>query len=189
MLIRCLPMLGLALLIGGCDLFNTRDPEPPDSGRGSWEIPRLPGDVLNNLSASLIERNAVDYLLSFEEERFEFEADPEAMSRDPSLEEWDYAAESAHINQLFGAGTLPPDSIVMVVFLNSQQTTLGDSAEIIVDYSLIAEIALAAAPGPMAGTAYFYLRIGQEGYWEIYHWRDSRTEEQNTWSDLKSLVR
>jgi hypothetical protein len=189
MMIRPIAMLGLALLIVGCDLLNTRDPEPPDSGQGSWEIPRLPGDVLNNLSAALFERNAVDYLLSFEQEQFSFEADPEATSQDPSLEEWDFSAESAHINQLFGAGTLPPDSIVRVVFLNSQRTTLGDSAEIIADYSLVAEIALAAAPGPMAGTAYFDLRIGQQGYWEIYHWRDSRTEEQNTWSDLKSLVR
>ncbi|MBU1921444.1 hypothetical protein KKG66_11405, partial [bacterium] len=105
-----------------------------------------------------------------------------------SLAGWNYQSEAAHINRLLSVGTLPIDSSVSVVFLNSEQTTLGDSAEIIADYSLQAEIALEGAPGPMAGTAYFYLRIGEAGYWEIYRWQDQRTEEKSTWSDLKSLV-
>ncbi|MBU0690447.1 hypothetical protein KKH18_01420, partial [bacterium] len=176
------------VLIVGCDLFNTRDPEPPNTGRGSWEVPRVPQDVLTNLSRAFLEQNAVNYLLSFEQEVFEFIADPEALQQNPSLAGWNYQSEATHINRLLSVGTLPIDSAVSVVFLNSEQTTLGDSAEIIADYSLQAEIALEGAPGPMAGTAYFYLRIGEAGYWEIYRWQDQRTEEKSTWSDIKSLV-
>jgi len=176
------------LLLSGCDLFSTRDPEPPNTGRGSWEIPRVPEDVLTNLSRALYERNAVNYLLSFEEERFEFVADAEALQQNPSLSGWDYQSESRHINSLFSVGTLPADSAVAVVFLSGEQTTFGDSSEIVADYSLQAQIALQGAPGPMAGTAYFYMRIGEAGYWKIYRWQDQRTEEKSTWSDLKSLV-
>jgi hypothetical protein len=140
------------------------------------------------MSTSLFERNAVNYLLSFEEGSFEFIADPEALSQDPSLEGWDYAVESAHINRLLSEGTLPGDSALAVVFLNLDQTTLGDSAEIVADYDLRAEVALTGAPGPMAGNAQFLLRIGEAGYWQIYRWVDRRTEEASTWSDLKSLV-
>ncbi len=176
------------MLISSCDLFNTRDPELPNSGRGSWELPRVPVDVLDNLSAAMLEQNAANYLLSFEQEMFEYIADAEALQQNPSLAGWNYQSESSHIDRLFSEGTLPSDSTVAVVFLNSDQTTLGDSAEIVADYSLQAQIALEGAPGPMAGTAFFYLRIGEAGYWEIYRWQDQRTEEKSTWSDLKSLV-
>ena len=184
----CAYILGVVVLVAGCDLFDTRDPEPPNTGRGSWEIPRVPNDVLINLSTALLEQNAVNYLLSFEQSMFEFVADPEALQQNPSMEGWNYQSESSHIDRLFSEGTLPNDSTLAVVFLNSEQTTLGDSAEIITDYTLQAEIALEGAPGPMAGTAYFFLRVGEAGYWEIYRWQDQRTEEKGTWSDLKSLV-
>ena len=33
------------------------------------------------------------------------------------------------------------------------------------------------------------LRVGGDGYWQIERWRDTRTEDEATWSDFKSLVR
>ena len=189
MKIRWIPVVALFFLaLSGCDLFSTRSPESPDTGRGSWEIPRVPEDVLTNMSHAMSERNSVNYLLSFDSEKFEFEADPEALQQNSSMAGWNYQDESDHINRLFSEGTLPHDSSVAVVFLTIEPTTLGDSAEVIADYSFRAEVALAGSPGPMAGTARFFLHIGESGYWTIYYWRDQRTEEQSTWSDLKSLV-
>jgi hypothetical protein len=178
---------GLFMLIG-CDLFSTRNPEAPNAGQSTWEIPRIPEDVLANLRESLSGRNAANYLLSFDADVYEFEADPEALQQNSSMAGWDYQAESDHINRLFSEGTLPRDSAAAVVFLTMQPTTIGDSAEVIADYSLRAGVALSGAPGPMSGRAYFFLHIGEAGYWTIYYWRDQRTEEQSTWSDLKSLV-
>jgi hypothetical protein len=188
MISRWLPIVALFFMLSGCGLFSTRNPELPDVGRGSWEIPRVPEDVLTNLRDALSERNAVNYLLSFDAETFEFEADPEALQQNSSMVDWDYQDESDHISRLFSEGTLPRDSTVAVVFLTVEPTILGDSAEVIADYSLRAEVALSGSPGLMAGTAHFFLRIGEAGYWTIYYWRDQRTEEQSTWSDLKSLV-
>jgi len=181
-------MITVVLMLGGCDLFSTRNPEAPNAGLSAWAIPRIPEDVLTNLRESLAGRNAANYLLSFDADVFAFEADPEALQQNSSLADWDYQDESDHINRLFSEGTLPRDSSVAVVFLSIQPTTLGDSAEVIADYSLRAEIALSGAPGPMSGRAHFFMRIGEAGYWTIYDWRDQRTVEQSTWSDLKSLV-
>jgi len=177
------------LLIAGCDLFRTRDAEPPDSGRGSWETPRVPMDVLDNMSSALFERNTVNYLRSFGVEAFVFEADPVALARDATLGDWTYDDESQHAAKLFSEGTLPSDSLFYVVFAGAEETILGDSAEIHVDYDLTAGVALAGVPHRVAGRADFYLQMGREGYWQITRWRDNRTEDVSTWSDFKSLVR
>ncbi|RPH92131.1 hypothetical protein EHM69_13215 [candidate division KSB1 bacterium] len=179
------------LLFGltGCDLFSTRDPESPVSGRNTWETPRIPMDVLDNMRAALIERDAVNYLRSFSSTLFHFEADAVALSRDPALAGWDYADESQHINRLFSEGTLSGDSMLSVIFTTPEVTMIGDSAQIHSLYELAAGVALSGVPHRFAGTADFTLRVGGDGYWQIERWRDTRTEDEATWSDFKSLVR
>jgi hypothetical protein len=182
-------LLGFLEVTTGCGLFSTRNAEAPDTGRNTWETPREPADVLDNMRAAFIERDAVNYLRSFESSSFRFEADPVALSRDPSLADWGYEQESQHISRLFSEGTLPRDSLVSLVFTAPDVTFLGDSALIRAGYDLTAGVALAGVPHHVAGTADFNLRIGGEGYWQIHYWRDTRTEDQATWSDFKSLVR
>lgn len=179
----------LVLAAGGCDLFSTRSAENPSANRGTWEVPREPEQVLVNMSYALLERNAVNYMRSFDPEGFDFVADQVVLAEDPTMEDWSYVEENSHVTGLFSEGTLPRDSSVSVVFRSTDETLLGDSAVIITVYDLMARVALAGAPGPMSGTAHFYLRIGSDGYWQVYRWEDRRTEELATWSDLKSLVR
>jgi hypothetical protein len=105
------------------------------------------------------------------------------------LADWDYDKEISHIASLLSQGTLPADSALLLVFTSRTETFLGDSAEITTRYELAAGVALAGVPHRMAGTADFVLGMGSEGYWQIRRWRDSRTEDENTWSDLKSLVK
>lgn len=182
-------LLSLAVTLSGCGLFSTRSAEEPDAGRRSWETPRVPQDVLTNLSNALFERDAVNYLRSFDPASFAFEADNIALANDPSLAPWTYEDEASHVTSLLSEGTLPRDSLLFVIFTSPTETPLHDSVEIVTPYDLAAGVAISGAPHRMAGTAHFYLRMGSEGYWQIYRWSDARTQEQNTWSDLKSLVR
>ncbi|MBI5059780.1 hypothetical protein HZB60_08385 [candidate division KSB1 bacterium] len=175
--------------IDGCDLFRTRDAEPPDSGRSSWETPLTPADVLDNLAASMFEHNAEDYRRSLDSRDFVFEADAVALAQDPALADWGYEEEVSHVVSLMSQGTLPSDSVLTVVFFTTDATVFGDSAQLTTGYALTAQLAVSGAPRDMAGTAEFVLGLGSEGYWQIRRWRDSRTEAQNTWSDLKSLVK
>ncbi len=178
----------VALTAVGCELFQTRSPEDPDGARGSWDIPLAPEDVLTNLSLAMFERNSANYLRSFPSDSFEFIADPSVVQQNPGLAEWDIDDERAHINSLFGEGVLPRDSIAFVVFSAVEQTLLGDTANVTARYELTAQVAIAGAPGQMAGEAQFSLIIGNQGYWEIRRWSDRRTEELASWSDLKALV-
>ncbi|MDD5088630.1 MAG: hypothetical protein PHI18_07525 [bacterium] len=182
-------MIVLMSAAAGCDLFTTRDAEPPNSARNTWVTPREPRDVLDNVSSAIFERSTVNYMRSFDADDFMFEADPVALSRDPSLADWDYDAENSHARALFSDGVMPADSGLFAVFTVTEETPLGDVTEIHAHYELHAGTALPGAPHEMAGTVYLMLRRGGEDYWQIYRWRDLRTEEQSTWSDLKSLVR
>lgn len=175
----------IALLIG-CDLFRTREAEPPESGRSTWETPRVPQDVLNNLASALFERNVVNYMLAFDSARFTFEADFAAQARDPTLRDWTYEDEYAHVTRL--QRELPKNSHPLLLFTNSQETILGDSAQIRIRYSLAIEDTVDVIPDSMAGVADFTLHISRSGYWQIFRWKDNRTEEQSTWSDLKSAL-
>lgn len=176
------------VLVIGCDLFQTRDPEDPVGARGSWEVPLTPSEVLTNLTLALFERNASNYMRSFQPDSFAFFADPQVLLQQPSIADWDYARELAHINSLLGEGVLPRDSVIFVLFTATEQTVIGDTARVTTRYDLTAQVALSGAPGPMAGEAEFSMRIGSQGYWEIVGWSDRRTEELASWSDLKALV-
>ena len=172
----------------GCELFNTRDPEDPAGARGSWEVPLAPEDVLTNLSLALFERNASNYMRSFAEDSFAFLADPTVVQQQPSLALWNYGNEEAHINSLFGEGVLPQDSVACVVISAIEQTLLGDTANFTAHYDVTAQVAIAGAPGQMAGEAQFSMIVGNQGYWEIRTWSDRRTEELASWSELKALL-
>ena len=175
--------------VSGCDLFTTRNAEAPDTNRSSWESPRVPRDVLRNMTLALAERNAVDYLLSFNADTFAFIADAVALSNYPELEDWGFDEETRHITQLLSGGVLPGDSILAVIFDDLEQTQFPDSAYLREKYTLLAGVTIPGSAHQMMGTAEFYLKMGQEGYWVIDRWVDQRTEGQPTWSNLKALVR
>ncbi|MBK6765752.1 MAG: hypothetical protein IPG71_05280 [bacterium] len=181
-------VLALVLLSAGCDLFDTRTPETPEGPQGTWSTPLESTDVLSNLSSALFERNTSNYMRSFYSDSFVFVADPQVLQQQPDMVGWDYAAEGQFIDQLFGEGVLPQDRSAFVVFSNIRPTGSTDTAEVTVDYELTAPISLAGAPGTMSGQAVFSMRIGDQGYWEIDRWIDSRTGELSSWSDLKALL-
>lgn len=174
----------LLLLIAGCNLFTTRDPEPPESGSNIINLPRTPQDVLDNLTAAMNNRDDVFYMASFSSDSFRFEPDAVTLARESWMATWGYEQERQHISGLINTGT-QPGAVALAVLL----TTLSvdepvDSTTIRVHYDITADV----SPNRFSGTADFVLRMGSAGYWQIYRWRDFRTDEQSTWSDLKSLV-
>ncbi len=158
-------------------------------GQSSWDYPRVPRDVLRNLTLALAERNSVDYLRSFHADTFSFIADAVALSNHPELGEWGLPEETQHITQLLSGGVLPGDSLLAVIFEPLEQTEFPDSAYLREKYTLLAGVTTPGVAHEMAGTAEFYLGKGAESYWVIRRWVDSRTEGQATWSDLKAVVR
>jgi hypothetical protein len=185
---RLVLIISVLLLAAGCDLFTTRHAETPDTGRSSWDIPRLPRDVLRNMTVALAERNAVDYMRSVHPDTFSFVPDAVTLSNHPEMANWGVDQESHHITQLLSGGVLPADSTLAVIFEDVEQTQLSDSAYLRENYTLLAGVTVPGVAHQLVGTAEFYLKMGPDGYWVIERWVDSRTEGQPTWSELKAAV-
>ncbi len=166
----------------GCNVFSTREPEEPDAGRGCWVIPQSLSGVLENLTCTMSEGIESDYMLAFFADSLEFVADNVALAVDPSLSPWGYSDEQSFARNLFS------QNLSVFVNFELQDSSIADTAFVFASYQIVINPAPQSLPETIAGTARFDFRIGHAGFWQIYRWTDLRTEEANTWSDLKSLM-
>lgn len=185
-----LKALSLAVLTG-CELFTTRQPEPPTGPGGGWQFPQDPPRVLQNLSESVGRRSTVDYLRSLASSEvnlpaFQFIADPAAAAKYPErFAEWGLSEETAHIQALFASSNLPLDSLAGLVFTGSLQQLQGDTVWITSGYQLHLGHRRDDAPRDVSGQLEFRLLRGADGGWYIQRWTDQRYGGKACWSDLK----
>jgi len=179
------------LLLSGCELFTTREPEPPTGASGGdWVFPSEPCIVLDNLQSAVGRRSSVDYMRSFgigAVESFSFIPDPKTNANFPGrFDGWDLARERKFVESIFTKVTLPNDSIAELNLEVDRSTELGDSAEITARYNLHLGHDLDEGPREMEGRAEFSLRRGNDGGWRIGTWTDFRSIG-SCLSDLKRL--
>ncbi len=184
----------ILILLSGCDLFSTRNPEEPAGGSTSeWQFPRTPRVVVENLEVSVGRRSSADYMRSFlpdegEGSDFIFEPDPETAANNPDkFAAWDIERERSCVQSLFSTSNLPLDSLAeLSIVLTREPVLLGDSADLSADYELAVGHLRDAAPRRMKGYLDFKMVRTADGGWYVYIWRDKRLAGQHCWSDLKA---
>ena len=75
---------GLTMVAAGCDLFQTREPEPPSQGTSCNATPDVYDVVLKNLTCAIAEQNADNYVRCFADpnlQQFVFEPSPDEQSK------------------------------------------------------------------------------------------------------------
>ncbi len=179
------------LLLSGCELFSTRDPETPTgSSSGQWQFPTEPAVVLDNLQNAVGRRASVDYMRSFgigEEDILGFIPDPKTVANHPGvMDGWGFSREQKFVEALFNPAVLPLDSIASLTMEIIRETALADSAEISANYTLHLGHTVDNAPVEMEGRAEFMLNRGSDGGWRIHQWVDFRSSGAFCWSDLKA---
>lgn len=179
------------LLLSGCELFSTRDPETPTgSSSGQWQFPTEPAVVLDNLQNAVGRRASVDYMRSFgigEEDILVFLPDPKTVANHPGrLDGWGYYREQKFVESLFNPAVLPLDSIASLTMEITRSSTLADSAEISASYLLHLGHTVENAPIEMEGRTEFLLNRGSDGGWRIHQWTDFRSSGAACLSDLKA---
>lgn len=183
-----------AAIAAGCELFSTRNPEPPgDSSHGGWEFPRDPGLVLKNLETAFSLRSSVDYMRSFYEDdsvgiSYVFVPEPEKVANFPGLfDGWDLNRERKHIDVLFNPSNIPADSLSRLSFSINLLNMLGDSADVSASYDIHVGHIRENVPRSVAGLVEFRLLRGMDGGWVIQRWIDHCIASgQPCWSDLKA---
>lgn len=178
---RILPVILLAAACS-CNIFETRDPEPPSSSTSTFEPPVTPETVLRNFRGAIVENNPDNYLRCFTDTSVRpYVYVPSADIR-PNFPEWSLSEENRYFRsmgaRLDGRPVLT-DTIQTVNFYSDSTYN--------VRYSLYVPHTDSRAPRFVQGSMLLHLAVDAQGRWAIDRWEDIRIPSlpESSWSYLK----
>ncbi len=179
----------LAAMMAGCGLFDTRDPESPNTGSATFTPPTSPDIVIENLRNAITERNESNYIRCMPDtlstgRSFSFLPTASAAARYASVfTDWSLASEKAYFAAL---AALTPSSAVSSLTLNGRFTLLAsDSAVYQGDYTLVFPHGIGGTAETVQGNLQFVLAPDRTSIWSIVRWIDSPEGNLPSWSELK----
>ncbi|MGA7303247.1 MAG: hypothetical protein WBW88_00170 [Rhodothermales bacterium] len=179
----------IAVLQAGCDIFSTRDPEPPQAGTGTWLQPDTPDRVIENLQGAIAAMNSGNYLRSLADD-FTFDPSQSARAREPELwQGWGRADEETYFGRLVASASFSSGHDLQL--LDKTETVLTDQ-KYVVDANYILTVHHSRTsediPTEFQGRLIWEIDQSEEGLWYIQRWTDVDQESQNvaSWSDLKA---
>jgi hypothetical protein len=175
------------VMLAGCGLFDTRDPESPGQSGFDFVPATVPSIAISNLRSSIAQRNVDNYMRNFADPAlvstgFQFIPSTDASSTYPNLQDWTFDDERGYFQNLVakadGASQLtltPKDSLIST-----------DQATYNFDYVLSFQHTDAASfPTLARGNLQFDLVPDAGNIWSIYRWIDFNTTPDITWSSFK----
>ena len=165
-----------------CDIFQTRDPEPPTQSTSTHEPPVSADAVLRNFRFSLIEHNVVNYVNCFADTSFrQYLFTPSNLSS--AFSHWNLESERQYFLNL---GT-PQVNVLPIVTLSVTDSLIAsDSANYTMNYLFYYPHNRTDVSQIVRGNMRFSLGRNTQGFWYLYRWEDYRTTTDSTWSYLKA---
>jgi hypothetical protein len=182
------------LMLTGCDWFNTREPEEPGGGMNIWTPPVSPRGALDNLTTAYNLHNVDYYMKSFAKPgyaQYEFIFYPDISSggADTSVfSGWSYDAEYSFISKLFSPDFLPIDSTASLQFTAESEPPGEDMPLYRESYALTVGHTSADLPHQYSGKSEIQFDRDNSGYWVIISWRDEKSGDAPTLTELKSSI-
>jgi hypothetical protein len=179
----------VAVVNCGCDIFQTRDPEPPTQGTSSYQVPDQPEVVLANLKSAVAESNTDNYVRSFVDtasssQPFTFTPSSEVISTYASVfRTWSVTDERTYFQNLGKPNNITP----LLTFSNLTTSSNSDSVVYIMDYELYYPHNRQNAPTYVKGKMELHLKPNVSRLWYIQSWSDTKTTSDSTWSYLKAV--
>jgi hypothetical protein len=188
----------IAILISGCDLFRTREPDTPDAGRTDYQPPTTPNIVLINLTSSFKNKNVENYISCFSENltdntnKFLFVPSADAQARYAALfSGWSIDYERRVFMSMI-TGVLDGQAPNLVLNNGKFDVILPDSAVYESDYLLQPNNKNGSVGEIYSGTLQFTLKPENSGLWSIHKWLDASSSINDStgtsWSILKAIL-
>jgi hypothetical protein len=186
-------MISATLCLAACDLFQTRDPEPPSNTTSTFNPPVNADIVVQNLNHAVIEANVDNYIRCLTSttatRSFEFVPSTDvALTYASIFQEWTTDDERIYFRNL---GT-PSQGVPFLSFEN-QKLVFSSSDSVIynMDYQLFYPHQSTLEPQFVRGNMQIHLGKDEQGRWSIYRWHDSKfpQDTMQTWSYLKAKFR
>ncbi len=176
-------------ILQGCDLFDTRDPEPPASGSSKFVPPTSPDLVLSNLESAVGEKNTENYIRCLVDtlnssQRFLFIPSAAAAGRyTATFSTWSLQAERSYFSAL---KTFTGASGASSLHLTGSFSILStDSAVYEGRYDLLFRHGVSGVAENVSGTVQFVLHADRGSIWSISRWTDIPVADQTSWSEWK----
>ena len=177
-------------ILGGCSLFEPRDPEQPSQSSSNFIPPTTPELVITNLENSIAQKDIQNYASCFADSSrsgrsYTFIPSADAAALFPSvLNSWTYIEERTYFTNLIGRAV--PNGFANVSFTLPTTQVFADSMLYSADYLLTFQHTDAGFPSTARGHLQFAIGVDNATQlWSIYRWVDFKTTEDITWSSFK----
>lgn len=183
--INLLPLAFNLISVSGCDIFQTRTPQPPQQGQSGFLPPTSADIVVQNLINAIATKNVDNYIECLSDTSFGGRAFSFVPSSDVNQQlflNWNENSERAYFNNL---AIHSSSSAAPALTLSSQnsESLSSDSVLFSAKYTLLWPNS--SYPQQVQGSLQFYISHDRNQNWAIYRWIDSKTDTL-TWSDLKA---
>lgn len=186
---RLFIVITISLVLNGCDIFSTRDAEPPDQPRTNRLPATTPEVLIDNLVSSLKDVVVEDYLSCFTDSTFSgknFVFLPSSGSAQlyPAFSEiWNKQKEEQYFNNMKSniEGNMP----ITLLLTDVSSTPFGDSLIYSAKYYLTVPHTVSNIPQSYQGDLRFSLIRDSRLLWTITTWQDIKNDEFSGWSELK----
>jgi len=187
---RLLAVLSAAVLLGGCDLFATRDPEVTGSQQSLWTPPTSPEIVVTNLELAFEIGNFNDYRRALTDD-FTFAADPGDAAQleiefpgTEVLENWTADVDVEVATNIRGG----VDSLV-VDFVRFDNVDQGQTLRLL-KYDYVVSLFAGDTRTDYVGEAWLSIAQQDNGEWLIRDWEDVAGQSAaDSWGLLKGRNR
>ncbi len=175
-----------------CDIFETREAEPPDQQRSNYVPATSPEILIQNLIDSFADKDVVNYQNTFvtglSNRVFTFVPSSTALSRFQNLWlTWNIDAEVQYFNNM---KTSVPDELPVLLSglsLSPESFSIfGDSLRYNSEY-FISVPQINSEALIFQGNLELSM-INVSTVWLVYFWKDNAIEDNPSWSDLKGSV-
>lgn len=177
------------ILLVGCGLFETRDPEPPTSGSSTFVPPTSPDLVLENLRNAVSEQSTENFLRCLvdtlnSDQRYEFIPSAAAAGRYAStFASWSLQSERAWFAAM--KAFAEKDASSSLVLTGAFSVIAADSAIYQGSYDFTFRHGVSNLAETVRGSLQFVIHTNRNSIWSITRWTDFPISDETSWSEWK----
>ena len=178
----------LVIFYQGCGIFETRDPQEPETIRSTFYPPTSADLVLDNLSYAIIEKNSDNYYKCLSLSTFRYVPDSRSQQQwELIFSNWSVQSEKNYFDNLIARQEGGNSSAVL--FLDNERLTQysSDSAHYQADYIFVFQHNQGNIPKSSKGRMSLTLATESDALYYIRRWEDFRQNDTDfTWSEFKA---
>ena len=180
--------LSLVLIYQGCGIFETRDPEDPETIRSTFYPPTSADLVIDNLSFAVQEKNSSNYFKCLSLSNFQYLPDSRSQQQyELIFTNWTVNSEKNYFDNLIARQEGGNSSAVL--FVDNERLTQysSDSARYQPDYIFVFQHNQGNIPKSSRGRMSLILATDSDDLYYIRRWEDFRQNDTDfTWSEFKA---